>query len=211
MIVYFTGIDGSGKSTIAVEIAKKFNANSTCDIIWARYSPRWIKMLIAPFKSKHVSNGSDYNTMSGKEYSDWTGFKKKITRNRLLSKALFFLQFIEYSFQTRKIFNLKTEHLVIDRYILDFIVDQSINYGNIEQSWLVKILLNRIKKINYVFFIDVEESIAFSRKSDIPSLEYLKVRRALYLQYIKKIPNGFVVKNESDINLAIEEIWKQIK
>ena len=103
MIVYLTGIDGSGKSTIAKEIEKKLSVGAKCDLVWARYEPKFVKMLVSPFKKNHISKGSDYNSMSAKEYSQWSQYKKKITKNKLLSGILFFIQYLEYSCQIKNI------------------------------------------------------------------------------------------------------------
>ncbi|HEY5587895.1 MAG TPA: adenylyl-sulfate kinase [Candidatus Paceibacterota bacterium] len=207
MIIYLTGIDGSGKSTIAKEIKKKLSTNTSCELVWARYEPKFVKMIITPFKKKHISKGSDYNSMSAKEYSQWNQRKKKFTKNKLLSRVLFFIQYLEYSYQIRNILRKRNNtNLIIDRYVLDFIIDQTINYGNIEDSIWVKILLKKLKKIDKVIFIDVDETKAFSRKNDIPSIEYLTDRRIIYSKYIKKLTNGYIIENNGNISNTIDSI-----
>ena len=106
----------------------------------------------------------------------------------------------------RAVANNGNEVVIIDRYLLDFIVDESVNYGNIENSFVTRYFLRRLNKIDFTFYIDVSEEVALKRKSDIPSIAYLQERRKYYKQYISKLDRGFVINNEGDISIALSEI-----
>jgi thymidylate kinase len=211
LIIYVTGIDGSGKSTLAKCLVDTIFKGNKTRVIWARYQPNLVKKILFPFKKNYITDKSKDHIMNAEEFSRWFTFKKKITKNILLSKIVFFLQAVDYYLQILRIEKLvKTvnnrEILIIDRYILDFIVDQSINYGNISRSFITKFFLKRLKIIDLIFYIDVNENIALNRKKDIPSIEYFQNKREYYRYYISKLLDAHIINNEMNISFALKEI-----
>ena len=202
------GIDGAGKSTIGNYIRSKLENNDKCDIVWARYQPHLVKFLISPFRKKSVKSSKDYNNMTASDYASWTMAKKEKTRKHpILSKVLFWIQYLEYNCQIRGVLSDKNNgHLIVDRYVLDFIVDQTINYGDISNSIPVKSLLKKIRNFDRILFINVDSEIAFKRKNDIPSIEYLDERRKIYLDYIEKLPNAVCINNNGNIDDTMLEV-----
>src|ERR1035438_7871441 len=184
MIIYLTGIDGSGKSTITANLAKQVFKDQDVTTIWARYKPKIVKTLVSPLKKKFVSDAKNDHLMNNSEYFAWKKYKNKITKNAFVSRIIYSLQSLDYLLQLRKLKNtIKKDDnkiIVIDRYLLDFIVDESVNYGNIESNMITKYFLRKLEKIDYIFFIETSESIALSRKDDIPSKEYLTERKNYY-------------------------------
>ncbi len=213
MILYLTGIDGSGKSTIAKRIEKEIFHNKKVVSIWSRYQPKFVKLLLAPFKKKYTSNSSEPHLMDKENFSKWVILKKKLTKNIFLSKLLFTIQSIDYYLQLnhvkKEIKNHKDKVVIIDRYYLDFIVDQSINYGDISNWFFTKFFLKKLEKLTLVLYLDVDEETAMRRKDDIPSMEYFTNRKYYYTKYLSKIDNAYIVNNVREIEETIDEI-KQI-
>lgn len=210
MIIYLTGIDGSGKSTITEKLVTEVFTDKDVKTIWARYKPNFVKLLISPFKKKFVVDKENNHLMDDVEYSDWSRYKRRITKSWWLSQLFFILQSTDYLIQLVKynstFINHENKLLIIDRYLLDFIVDQSVNYGDIENNIITKYLLRKLGKLDMIFFIDTPEEIAFSRKDDIPSIEYLKERRNYYLHYVAKLKNVHIINNSNLLSDTIEEI-----
>jgi thymidylate kinase len=210
MVIYLTGIDGSGKSTITGKLASEVFIDREFETIWARYKPNIIKVIVSPFKRKFTVDTENDHLMDGVEYSDWSRYKRNITKHRVVSQLFYLLQTLDYLIQLKKhnraIRNHTDRLIIIDRYLLDFIVDQSVNYGNIENSRITRYLLKKLQKLDIIFFIDTPEELAFSRKHDIPSIEYLKERRDYYKQYISKLKNAHIINNSDEIAGAMDEI-----
>lgn len=203
------GIDGAGKSTIGDRIKHELEMSAPCELVWARYQPKLVKALVAPFRKKKVKSSQDYNNMSAEEYNAWTKSKKeKMQKHPIIAKILFWFQYMEYCSQIKDaVRNKDGKHLIVDRYVLDFIVDQTINYGDISESSLTKKLLKKVAGFDKILFVNVDSEIAFRRKDDIPSLEYLNERRAIYMDYINRLPNAVSVSN----NGAIEDTMTEVK
>lgn len=211
MIIYLTGIDGSGKTTLAGKLKELLEKSAPCDVVWARYEPKLVKWLSAPFRKRQASGHANHHRMNAADYSRWRDFKRKLVRRKGLSQLLYFLQYLDYVWQITRIPAATSErHLIVDRYVLDFIVDQTINHGNIETNICTKRLLRRLSRFDAIFYINTTPAIALSRKSDIPSLEYLTERQAIYTAYMHKIPNGHIVTNNGTAQEAMDDIRKNL-
>jgi len=73
--------------------------------------------------------------------------------------------------------------------VLDAIVDlmHDIRNYNVLGTTIGKFLLALILKQSIIIVLDVNEYEAFRRKKDIPSIDYLKARRASYLRLARAI------------------------
>lgn len=214
MNIYLTGIDGAGKSTIIDRIKLEIFEDKKVEVVWARYQPKLIRYLTAPFKKSVTKGSSNFNDMDESQYNKWSAFKKNVTKNKLFSSLIFAFQYFEYSFTIKKIISLisaSSAYVIVDRFILDFLVDQSVNHNLNKENWIVKRLLRKLQLFDYIIFVDVDEEIAFARKNDIPSKEYLTVRRNYYKSYIAELGNAFVVTNDGSIEETIANISKRIK
>ena len=69
-----------------------------------------------------------------------------------------------------------------DRYIHDTVITDisaNLGYDSVQSNILIK-TLSLVPKPDLIFYIDIPEEIAYSRKDDVPHINYLQVRKKLY-------------------------------
>jgi dTMP kinase len=209
-LICFIGLDGSGKSTLANKFVEKLTIdNIKSKHIWGGYELYLMKpivLLSQRFFSKNVDMYEDYNA-----------YHKSITssaKNPLVSFFYEKLTLIEYFIQMFIKINIPLmlgKTIVSDRYIYDIIVNLSVNMGYDEKKF--KALLNTYQKYlpdpDIVFYIHVPEEVSLSRKDDIPSIEYLTLRKKLY----DSIENAIYIdgnRRKYDVEVEVFSYYKSI-
>jgi thymidylate kinase len=183
--ICFVGIDGSGKTTL-INNLKKSLAESGIKFRYGHLYHRPI--LLGPIKlfaqkiflhGKHQFDG-DYSTYRKEKLYSSQKFP-------LLSTIYSEIWLLDYSLQVFFLsvlpnFFFRPTIFIADRYIYDTLL-------NIRTSlhWNDKATFGRIQRWfrtfrfpDKTFWIDIDPEIAFHRKNDIPSLEYLIERRQFY-------------------------------
>ncbi|MBN1181905.1 MAG: hypothetical protein JXB49_06430 [Bacteroidales bacterium] len=216
MILYFTGIDGSGKTTLVNDIERRLNEQNIKTLrIWARYTPRFSKIFVNVLKKKTVNNTGNYNTISEPDYTKWQLRKNQFAHNNLVRLTVFTFFFLDYYSQIsrviRKIRKNKNKTILIDRFVIDFLSDQTVNFGDLSGTCIFRWLMKICDSLDMVFFISVKPVVALSRKNDIPGIDYLDVRDRAYRDIIKRLKNGYIIDNNGPQDLAIQEIIKVIQ
>lgn len=98
--------------------------------------------------------------------------------------------------------------VILDRYIYDVVVGFSIN-TNKDGEGLLRRFFYIFPKPDIAFLIDVPEEVAYARKEDIPSVEYLHEKRKMY----KKIEQEFemvILDGTSTIEKLNEKVEKEV-
>jgi dTMP kinase len=181
-ITYLIGTDGSGKTTLAHEVVRSLQEkNQKAAYVYCQHQ----HILLLPLRLL-VRNTYLRSVNSKKNYTEYSEKKSNISqKNRFLSWAYVSVWLLDYWIATilRILPHLfRSQLLVIDRYYLDIVVNisQVMGFTNHEMFAFAQ----RVKKIfpapDWIFFIDVPEEIAFSRKNDIDSIEYIRERRSRY-------------------------------
>jgi len=189
-LICFIGIDGSGKTTLSKELVKLFNKKGVkCKYVYARLNSLISKPLILLGHWLFLRNRNMF-----KNYVEYSATKKKlIKKHSLLSsiyqKILLFDYLLQMLFKVKLPMTLGKSSIVCDRYLFDTVItDLSVdmNYSKDETMRLIDKLLFFIPKPDVTFLIDISEEIAYHRKDDVPSIEYLKERRKRYLDIAKQ-------------------------
>ena len=206
-IVNIIGIDGSGKTTLAKGLAGAFSGEGVdCLYIYCQFYAK----LLYPFKNivKHsVLRKTD-------EFADYSNYiKKKVgfsEKHRVLGTIYALLWLIDYSVQAFLKVNRavgRNQVLVLDRYIYDVAVNVSITAG-----WSVETLTHFLgimfkvhPKPDIVILNDLTEEIAFSRKNDIQSIDYLRERRERYL-WLSKQCQFKIIDATMSVNTILNEV-----
>lgn len=216
MIIYLTGIDGSGKTSLITRIEEHLaELNIESERIWARYSPFMARFLVRGLKRRTISHDGDYNKISSVEYNKWQMKKKKLSGNKMVKFVLLTLFSIDYFFQILpilwKLRTIQGHTIIIDRFVIDFLADQTVNFGDLSETYIFRKLIKVCDSLDAVFFISVNPEVALSRKSDIPGIDYLKDRDRAYRDIIKRLKNGYIIDNNGPQNLAMQEIIKVVQ
>lgn len=182
--ICFTGIDGSGKTTLAkslVEAMKKNGIESR--YVYNRFNPFMLKPFIIVARAL-LLRGKDMF----EDYIADSNAKRRIFKNRFLSIVYQSFLLFDYSFQIFlkvKIPLMLGKNIICDRYIYDTVCTDlaiDLNYSDDKIVNILKKCLYLFPKPDMTFLIDVSEEVAYGRKDDVPSVDYLKDRRNIYLE-----------------------------
>ena len=207
-------MDGSGKTTLSKELVELLNKKGIkCRYVYGRLNPFILKPFIL-IGDWLFLRGKDIS----KNYSEYSNTKRKaIEKHSFLSKVYQQILMFDYSLQI--IFKVKLplifgKNIVCDRYIYDtMITDLSVdmNYSRDKVTNVLKNLLRFFPEPNITFLIDVPEEIAYKRKDDTPSIEYLRERREIYLDVGRKY--GMIIldgsKRLEELQLELQSVIKK--
>jgi len=203
------GIDGSGKTTQAVKLAEAIRGEGIrVKYVWIGWVPTMLNPIIKLGKLLLIRRKNIDET----NYEDFTMVKKDLFGNRLLAQLWMYYVLFDYAIQIfiKVTIPLLLGRVVIcDRYIYDIFVNLSTSYGLPEDDVLKlpksRKVLFLFPKPTYVFFLDASERIAFERKDDVPSMDYLVEHRRFYSKICDKV--GVTRIDSSD---APEQIHRQL-
>lgn len=181
-IISMMGIDGSGKSTLARAVASELHARGEKALVqWATIRPVLLKPVIKLAKFVLVRKHNKYENYQQHMKVKRAGMKKLSWARGIL----FFFILLEYMPQVLyKVWwkRLLGYHVICDRYYFDLVVD----YGEHVNAGITRVLdlINRTRWLfprpDLMYFVAVTPEVAFSRKNDIPAIEYLQERDAAY-------------------------------
>ncbi|RLE76818.1 MAG: hypothetical protein DRZ80_00335 [Thermoprotei archaeon] len=199
MLICFIGIDGSGKTTLAKEFVRVLKERGVNAIYgYNTYKPTFIKPIL--FLAKKIFLKDD-------EIKEYYNKRNKTLRKGFVSKVYVIFSLVDYIIQTT--FKVSLPYIlgkvvVCDRYVHDFFVNAYVEagYSNID---MIEKMYKILPKPDFVFLVDVPEDVAFSRKSDVPFLEYLKERRKIYL----KLNDVYILDGTKPIHDLLEEVMKK--
>jgi len=188
-LVSFSGIDGSGKTTLSKILVKELKERGVeCKYVYGRLEPIISRPLILAGR-KIFLRKRDVK----KDYKGYLSEKKEVFKKySLFSKIYYYILVLDYTLQL--FFKIRLpllfgKKLICDRYVYDTLVMDLVIDFNLNEYQMLR-LLNRffwvVPRPNVAFLIDLDEEIAFHRKSDTPSVDYLRERREVYLRIAEK-------------------------
>ncbi len=207
--IALVGMDGSGKSA-NLNLLKQDKEFAKYLFLWVRWEPYLLKPLynILNKKQKTASISLD------ESYKKKDSLKAKIFKNGFVRSLWLLLAVIDYKFifrrKTKSAFKSDND-IVFDRYYIDLFIDQGINFNNTPQE--IEKSINRFKfmfpAMDKTIYIRVRPEICFSRKDDIPNMEYLSVRWDIY-EYLAKVYNWKIIDGEQELDIVYIKIKEQI-
>ena len=183
-LICFTGMDGTGKTTLSKNLVKSLKERDIeCKYVYARLTPIISKPFMWIGRSIFLHGKNMFEN-----YSDYANTKRMaIEHNSFLSRIYQQILLFDYFFQVFfkvKIPLIFSKNIVCDRYVYDTVItDLSVdmNYSRDKVIDMLDNLLRFFPEPDRTFLIDVPEEIAYQRKNDTPSREYLRERRGIYL------------------------------
>ncbi len=207
-IINIVGIDGAGKTTLALKIVKKLRReDNNFEYKYFQYFAKLLlplKLIAKTTIMRKTDNFENYLLYCRKKL----GVSE---RYKVLTKIYAFIWTIDYVIQTffRAWFPvLYGKKLVIDRYFYDVAVNISISTNNdIDYSfWMISLFRKILPVPDIIYYIDLPEEIAIKRKDDIPAIEYLKERRTRYLSLAERCNFKIISGHDNPENILLNAL-----
>ena len=181
-LIYILGIDGSGKTTLAKNLIKQLkNQDSPFHYCYAQHIP----FLLKPFKliaRKSLLKSTD----EFQDYSYYINKKKSYSKKlRIISHIYGFIWLLDYYLRTgvKILYHRFLRHnLIMDRYFLDIVVNisETLDLNDAQMTKFAKFVSKLFPMPSKFYFIDIPEKVAYARKNDIQSIQYLTERKIKY-------------------------------
>ncbi len=191
-IVYFCGIDGCGKTTQTVLLKRDLDR---LKLPCRHVNLRWAAFFSWPFYA--VCRVLRYTKCEQNIYGTWIKVHY-FYRNKALSKIFPWLFMIDLTLRTHLVIkpHLRRGSVILcDRSSIDGLIDVMADTHDFDlwNKFPGRMLLSLILPNSPVFLLDLDELKAFGRKTDTPSLEFIMIRRKLFLELGNRF--GFSILN----------------
>jgi thymidylate kinase len=208
--ICFIGIDGSGKTTLAKSLAASLRDSGKSAIyVYNRSKAVLIKPLSELGRLLFLRGHDVYS-----DYAAYSSRKQSLFQHRFffdLYRSIFLLDYWIQSLIKIKAPLWSGSTVVCDRYLHDTIITDFAVHSHYTTDQVATALerwLHIFPRPDLVFMIDVDENVAYERKDDTPSLEYLKERRWLYAAIAQSY--GAIVLDGSMDLAALQSQTRQI-
>jgi dTMP kinase len=177
-----TGIDGTGKSTLARGAVNALTDQGIeARYVYGRTYPVLSRLVMAIGRKLSLRGKNQW-----RDYTEYDRHKKNALKNRWLAAGYCLSILIDYSVQIAwKLLRVRrcSGVIVLDRYIYDTIIsDIAVHLSCTEEETMQMIgrALRVLPRPKFTALLDVPAETAFSRKNDVPHVDYLRDRQRLY-------------------------------
>lgn len=208
-MVSLVGMDGSGKSA-NLNLMKQDEDFEDFLFLWVRWEPYLLKPLYNILNKKQKTVSISLN----ESYKKKDSLKKKIFKNKMVKAIWLFFAVIDYKIGYRKKTKsafLSNKNIVFDRNYIDLFIDQGINFQSTPQE-----IEKSIRRFAFLFpsidktiYIRVKPEICFSRKNDIPNMQYLLVRWDIY-EHLSNVYQWKIIDGEQSLDDVYLKIKKEL-
>jgi len=180
-LVCLVGIDGSGKSTLAKALVAAAQENGVrCRYVYGGFTSSFTIFRPAVALAKAL-------VFRGNDHMETSTTKGRVLRHPRLSAAYQYLALTDYIVQIWFRIRLPLAlgwNVVCDRYIYDLVASIGVllDYSLDRTLALLRRCLAFVPRPHLTFLLDLPEALAYQRKDDIVSLDFLAARREIYLE-----------------------------
>ena len=214
MLITFSGIDGSGKTSYAVALCKTFEI---CEIktryIWARVGSTRISQLASKvYKKLFKRYKCDLKSKSPiSQYNDFIR-RENIFKKKWVSTLWHTMNILDlcvfYNFKVRKaLFSGKV--VICDRYIPDIIADMYAHTANEKPNLMLKLLSILLPTPHISILLRIHPEIALERLKVKDSIEYLNREDELY-KHVSEMLDMEVIDAEGEFQDICDPLVKKI-
>jgi len=188
-LVLFTGIDGSGKTTQALDCVRE---NPGLGYRWLRWEPYLTRPAMALMRllMRREAGGNSERPIDDSGHREFVGKKQRFFqsawRQRLWTTVVL-LEYLPQCLFRLGLARVRARRILCDRYLHDVAIDLSLNYGTgVEgiQAVLQHPLARLFPRPDLILVFDLEPRAAFERKQDGTPLAYMEHRVPLYQSLI---------------------------
>jgi thymidylate kinase len=180
-LVCLVGMDGSGKSTLAKALRATLEERGLKSrYVYGGFTSSFtiLRPVIALVRATLFRGDTHYQDSQT---------KGRVLKDTTLSTLYQYLALADYILQATFRIRLPLAlgwNVVCDRYIYDLAVGIGVllDYPTARTLTLLRRCLLFLPRPHLIFLLDLPESLAYQRKDDIVSVDFLKVRREIYLE-----------------------------
>lgn len=206
-IIAICGVDGSGKTT-QIRLLEKYLRERGFRVryVWLR----WTAFLSYPFLALcRLLGYTRWIVISG---SGVRYAERRFYLNRVLARLWLWLLTLDTAIHLALrvwVWRALGYIVLCDRFIPDILVDLicETKDHSLPKRLAGRLLLSLIPKSSRLVIIDVDEEVAYSRKYDIPSIDYLRERRRIYLVLARSLGVP-VINGERDVSSIHEDVLR---
>lgn len=183
ILICFIGVDGSGKTTLATELTRVLEkSNMKTAYVHSLIKPILLRPFIMLGRLIFLRRKDRFNN-----YLDFSDTKRKaLKKYRFVYWPYYYLLLLDYFpqiFFRVRIPLMLGRTVICDRYVHDTLINMALNlsFSYEKTTLIIRKVFKLFPRPEMTYLIDVPEEIAFQRKDDIPSVDYLKDRRKMYM------------------------------
>jgi len=210
-LVTITGIDGAGKSTLAKAVTDELTEQGySATYVYGRYLPR-LAYPIMEFGRRTIFSETDINA----DYSTHQESKRQFfsgTVVKSLYEALIMMDYAPQLLYRLTPRMLTSDFIICDRYFYDTLLTDfsgTVIETPEEAISRYKHYSKLVPSPEYMFYLQIPVNVAYKRKDDTPSEDYLQERKAFYDSFAKRF-NITELCGTDDVDRLVDQVLRAI-